>query len=113
MLIGKQMDRLVAKVMRLTDVYLPFLVAETVTPAVTLTENGVSRPVAKGERWGGEFCLARFSFTAEGIDPAKKYRLFANTGAVEHQIAVNGKSMGMLDYIDHASEPMFRIHKYV
>ena len=113
MLIGKQVDRLVAKVMRLTDVYLPFLITETVTPAVTLTENGVTRPIATGESWGGEFCLGRFAFTAEGIDPAKKYRLFANTGAVEHQIAVNGRSMGMLDYIDHASEPMFRIHKYV
>ena len=113
MLVGKQVDRLVAKVMRLTDVYLPFLITETITPAVTLTENGSSRPVADGDRWGGEFCVSRFSFTAEGIDPTKKYRLFANTGAVEHLIGVNGRSVGMLDHIDHASEPMFRIHKYV
>jgi len=113
MLLGKQVDRLVAKVMRLTDVYRPFLIAQTITPAVTLTENGTSRPVVQGDRWGGEFCVSRFSFTAEGIEPGKKYRLFADTGAVEHQIAVNGKSMGMLDHIDHASEPMFRIHRYV
>jgi len=113
MLIGKQVDRLVAKVMRLTDVYLPFLISETVMPEVTLTENGKTRVMAAGDRWGGEFCIGRFQFTAKNIDPAKKYRLFANTGAVEHQIAVNGSSMGMLDYIDHASEPMFRIHKYV
>lgn len=113
MLIGKQVDRLVAKVMRLTDVYLPFLITQTITPEVTLTEKGVSRPVTQGDRWGGEFCVGRFSFVARDIDPEKKYRLFANTGAVEHQVMVNGKSVGMLDYIDHASEPMFRIHKYV
>lgn len=113
MLIGKQVDRLVAKVMRLTDVYLPFLIDETIIPEVMLTENGISRSVARGDAWGGEFCVSRFSFVAQGIDPNKKYRLFANTGAVEHQIAVNGMSMGMLDHIEHASEPMFRIHKYL
>ena len=83
MLIGKQVDRLVAKGMRLTDVYLPFLITETLTPAVMLTENGTTRPITTRDRGGGEFCLGRFTFTAEGIDPAKKYRLFANTGAVE------------------------------
>lgn len=113
MLIGKQVDRLAAKVMRLTDVYLPFLISETVTPEVVITENGVSRPVAPGDCWGGEFCLAQFRFTAKGIHPGKKYRLFADTGAVEHQVSVNGKSVGLLDHIDHASEPMFRIHRYL
>lgn len=113
MLIGKQVDRLVAKVMRLTDVYLPFLITETIMPDVTLTENGISRPVSQGDRWGGEFCVGQFRFTAKRIAPNKKYRLFANTGAVEHQIAVNGISVGLLDHIDHASEPMFRIHKYL
>ena len=113
MLIGKQVDRLVAKVMRLTDVYLPFLITETVLPEVTLTENGESRSIVRGDAWGGEFCVSRFSFTAKDVDPNKKYRIFANTGAVEHQIAVNGRSIGILDYVEHASEPMFRIHKYV
>lgn len=112
MLIGKQIDRLVAKVMRLTEVYNPFLISETVMPEVTITENGTTRPVAEGDNWGGEFCLAQFRFTAKGIDPAKKYRLFANTGAVEHQICVNGKSVGILDYIEHPSDP-FRIHRYL
>ena len=113
MLIGKQVDRLVAKVMRLGTVYEPFLITEILSPSVTLTENGVSRPITAGDSWGGEFCVSRFSFTAQGITPGKKYRLFADTGAVEHQIAVNGYSVGMLDHIDHASEPMFRIHRYV
>ncbi len=112
MLIGKQVDRLVAKVMRLTDVYAPFLIRETLTPEVTVTENGVTRPVAEGDRWGGEFCVAQFRFTAKCIDPTKKYRLFANTGGVEHQICVNGKSVGILDYIEHPSDP-FRIHRYL
>ena len=113
MLIGKQVDRLVAKVMRLTEVYQPFLITERIAPRVMLTENGSTRPVQKGDRWGGEFQVSRFSFKADGIENGKKYRLFANTGAVEHQIAINGRSMGMLDHIDHASEPMFRIHRYV
>lgn len=112
MLIGKQVDRLVAKVMRLTDVYASFLIRQTLTPEVTITEKGSTRPVAEGDRWGGEFCVARFRFTAKGIDPTKKYRLFANTGAVEHQICVNGKSVGILDHIEHPSDP-FRIHKYL
>ncbi|MBE6978245.1 MAG: alpha-mannosidase [Ruminococcaceae bacterium] len=113
MLIGKQVDRLVAKVMRLAEVYQPFLITQTLAPQVTLTENGITRPVQKGDHWGGEFQMGRFQFVAEGLEPGKKYRLFANTGAVEHQIAVNGRSVGMLDHIDHASEPMFRIHRYL
>ena len=113
MLIGKQVDRLVAKVMRLTEVYRPFLITETILPAVTVTEQGTTRPIAKGDAWGGEFCVSRFTFVAQDIAEGKKYRLFADTGAVEHQIAVNGRSVGMLDHIDHASEPMFRIHRYL
>ena len=113
MLIGKQVDRLVAKVMRLTSVYEPFLITETITPEVLLTEKGTTRTVVQGDAWGGEFCVGRFHFIANGLETGKKYRLFANTGAVEHQIAVNGTSVGMLDHIDHASEPMFRIHRYL
>ena len=113
MLIGKQVDRLVAKVMRLTDVYRPFLIAETLLPEVNVTEQGITRPIVKGDSWGGEFCVSRFSFVAKNIEEGKQYRLFADTGAVEHQIAVNGQSIGMLDHIEHASEPMFRIHKYL
>ena len=45
MLIGKQVDRLVAKVMRLMDVYQPFLITKTILPEVTLTENGSSRVI--------------------------------------------------------------------
>ena len=113
MLIGKQVDRLTAKVMRLGEVYRPFLIRETVLPKVTVTENGTEREIAAGDRWGGEFCVARFSFCAEGIKPGKRYRLYADTGAVEHQVAVNGKSVGLLDYIDHAFEPACRIHRYL
>ena len=113
MLIGKQIDRLVAKVMRLGDVYRPFLITQTIHPEVTLEEDGIRRSVTKGDHWGGEFRVGRFRFTAEGLEAGKKYRLFANTGAVEHQIAINGRSMGMLDHLEHASEPMFRIHRYV
>ena len=113
MLIGKQVDRLVLKVMRLAEVYRPFLISEQVLPEVMLTEKGVSRTVKTGDSWGGEFCVSRFSFVAKGIEPGKKYRLFADTGAVEHQIGVNGNSVGILDHVEHASEPMFRIHRYI
>ena len=73
MLIGKQVDRLVAKVMRLTEVYQPFLITESLAPQVMLTENGSTRPVQKGDRWGGEFQVSRFSFKADGIENGKKY----------------------------------------
>ena len=66
MLIGKQVDRLTAKVMRLGEVYRPFLIRETVLPKVTVTENGTEREIAAGDRWAGEFCVARFSFCADG-----------------------------------------------
>ena len=113
MLQGKQVDRLVAKVMRLVEVYRPFLIRETLTPAVTLTEGGVTRPVQPGDKWGGAFRVGQFRFTAEGIRAGEKYRLFADTGAVEHQVSVNGNSVGLLDYIEHACDPVFRIHRYL
>lgn len=112
MLIGKQVDRLVAKVMRLTEVYRPFLIRETLEPEVSITEKGQTRPIKEGDAWGGEFCVGTFCFTAQNIDPTKKYRIFADTGAVEHQICVNGRSVGILDYIEHPSDP-FRIHRYL
>ena len=52
MLIGKQVDRLVAKVMRLGTVYEPFLITEILSPSVTLTETasaGPSRQATAGE----------------------------------------------------------------
>ncbi len=113
MLVGKQVDRLVAKVMRLTEVYRPFLIQETILPQVFLQGGGGQRPMHSGDRWGGEFEIGRFAFRAEGIEPDKKYRLFADTGAVEHLVAVNGYSVGILDHVDHAMEPMFRIHRYL
>ena len=113
MLIGKQVDRLVAKVMRLNDVYQPFLITQTITPEVTLTEKGQTRVIHDGDSWGEEFCIGRFGFVAKGLEAGKKYRLFADTGAVEHQVMVNGSSVGILDHVANASEPMFRIHRYL
>lgn len=113
MLVGKQVDRMVLKVMRLAQVYDPFLVKEVISPAVTITEKGTSRVITQGALWGEAFGVAKFSFTAQGLAPTKKYRLFADTGATEHQVSVNGKSVGILDHIEHASEPMFRIHRYL
>lgn len=113
MLIGKQVDRLVAKVMRLTEVYASFIIKERLQPQVWLEENGIRRSMAAGDRWGEEFKVGRFGFVAEGLEEGKKYRLFADTGAVEHLISVNGYSVGMLDHVENAAEPMFRIHRYL
>ncbi len=113
MLSGKQVDRLVAKIMRLDQVYGSFLVEETITPPVTISDRGGTRPIAAGDTWGEEFRAADFTFTAQGLEPGKKYRLFAETGAVEHRVSVNGFSVGILDYLEHGSDLVFRIHRYL
>ncbi len=113
MLQYRQIDRMVEKVKRLGDVYEPFLVAETVSPNVCILKAGEWRPIKRGDKWGKDFACGEFAFTAEGLDPKKKYYLYANTGGVEHQISVNGKKLGMTDYVHNALDKPSRIHKYV
>ncbi len=113
MLLGKQVDRMVAKIMRLEQVYSPFLVEKIITPQVMISDDHGTRPIASGDTWGSDFQVARFHFTAEGLEPGKQYRLFADTGAVEHCIRVNGYSVGILDHLEHGSDPIFRIHRYL
>lgn len=112
MLQGKQIDRMVAKVMRLGEVYSPYLIEERITPQVYITENGKTRAISAGDKWGGEFRCATFTFTVPVLGPFKYY-VCADTGAPEHLVCVNGVKVGMLDYIDSAYDKSTRAHRYV
>ena len=112
MLQGKQIDRMVAKVMRLGEVYSPYLIEERITPQVYITENGKTRAISAGDKWGGEFRCATFTFTVPALGPFKYY-VCADTGAPEHLVCVNGVKVGMLDYIDSAYDKFTRAHRYV
>ncbi len=113
MLQYKQIDRMVAKVQRLWEVYSPFLITERVCPEVFIQKEGLLYSVSKGYKWGKDFKCATFQFTVENLQPNKKYYIYTETGGVEHQISVNGKKIGMIDYVAHAVDDIFRVHKYL
>lgn len=113
MLQDKQIDRLVLKVQRLENTFAEFLVKKVISPKVTLTKHGKEVEAYRGLRWGKDFKCETFRFTAEGLSDGESYYLFANTGSPEHQVAVNGKKVGMLDYISNAFEPPARTHRYL
>ncbi len=113
MLNGKQTERLINKVARLDKVYEPFLVESAIEMDVTVVEKGISKKIVAGDDWGGDFCYADFCFTVPTLQQNKRYWLFAQTGATEHLIFVNGKEVGMSDYTDNLMDEIFRIHKYV
>lgn len=113
MLQGKQVDRLISKVKRLAEVYFPYVLEEELTPEVFICENSKTRKIECGDKWGGEFACADFNLVAPALVKNAKYYLYAETGAVEHLISVNGKKVGLTDYIENAMEPMFRVHKFV
>lgn len=113
MLQDRQIDRMVSKVQRLADMYRGRLVKEKLTPPVTISKKGVTSPVREGDAWGEDFLLAIFSLVAEGLSAGEKYYILADTGASEHLVCVNGKKVGLLDYIENAFEPPSRTHKYL
>ncbi len=113
MLQDRQIDRMVMKVARLEAMYSGLVIEKVIEPTVTVHKNGRDIPVRRGYRWGKDFAVLDFSFVAEGIDENEKYYVFADTGAAEHLISVNGKKIGMLDYIENAFEPPARTHRYV
>lgn len=113
MLQGKQIDRLISKVMRLGEVYKPFLIDGEIFPDVYIHDGAGKRRISRGDKWGGEFEYATFSFTVPEIDPSRRYYLCADTGAVEHLVSVNGSEVGMLDHVENAMEPMYRVHRYL
>lgn len=113
MLQDRQIDRLVLKVARLEQMYSEFLIKKVVYPRVFIEKAGKKIEVSRGYKWGKDFELAKFSFVAEGLDEGEKYFVYANTGAPEHLILLNGRKIGMLDYITNAFEPPARTHRYV
>ena len=113
MLQDRQIDRMVLKVSRLEGMYSELLVQNVIEPKIRMVKNGKETEVKKGYRWGSDFACVNFDFTVEGIDENEKYYLFADSGAAEHLITVNGKKIGMLDYITDAFEPPARTHRYV
>ena len=90
MLQDRQVDRMVQKVARLADMYSQFLVECVISPKVTITKNGKEIEMKPGYKWGKDFLTESFKFTVTGIVEGKRYYLFANTGAPEHLIKVNG-----------------------
>lgn len=113
MLQDRQVERTVLKVARLADMYSQFVVKAVIEPKVTVNKNGKEVQVTKGYKWGKDFKTETFRFTAEGLSDGEKYYLFADTGAPEHLVMVNGRKVGILDYIENAFEPPARIHKYI
>ena len=113
MLQDRQVERMVQKVARLEQMYGEFLIKNIVEPRVTTVVNGKEFQVEKGYRWGSDFKCQTFSFIVENIDENEKHYVFANSGAAEHLVSVNGKKVGMLDYITDAFEPPARTHRYL
>lgn len=113
MLQHRQVERMVQKVARLEQMYGEFLIKAVLEPKVTILKNGKEIQVNNGYKWGSDFKCQTFSFTVENIDENEKHYVFANSGAAEHLVCVNGKKVGMLDYITNAFEPPARTHRYL
>jgi len=106
----KQLERLINKINQLPSIYEKYLVIEEhIINDVKL--NG--KIIKKGDLWGSDFAYGEFKFTARGIEKDKSYYLFSVTGGVEHLISVNGKKIGLSDFVENATDDIFRIHKYV
>lgn len=96
---------------RLAEVYRKYEVKRLVPQKVYIADQG--KLMQKGDVWGRDFCCATFTFHAEGVKEGERYCLYALTGATEHLVTVNGKKVGMLDYVPHAAAPQERVHKYL
>ena len=113
MLQDRQIERMVLKVERLEQIYSAYLVKKTIHPKVLMEKNGKVTEIKKGQKWGEEFKCATFRFVCEGLAEDEKYYVYAESGAPEHLVTVNGKKVGMLDFITDAYEPPARTHRYL
>ena len=115
MLQDRQIDRMILKMQRLQTMYEDRLVKSEVRPEVTVQTGNTEAIATEGMQWGSEFALATFSFTVDGIIEGERYYLVAETGASEHLVSVNGRKVGLLDYIAPADafEPPSRTHRYL
>ena len=102
----KHADRMVAKVKRLKDVLSAYTVR-------SLNEQNVlfgGKPIKKGETWGEDFAVGKFTFIYGG---GESPYLYIENGGVEHLISVDGKPIGMADHIPGAKDAFLRRHKYI
>ncbi len=104
-----QTERLIAKVQRLEAVYGGCLIASRTPLSVTAVENGRRRRMKEGQTWGGPFVCAEFFAS---LPAASDGWLECDDGAVENLIEVDGKPVGMTDFVANAREPEFRVHRY-
>lgn len=110
MLQGKQVDRLVAKVMRLGDVYEQLVVRKEVPQKVFVTTNNSTQEAHCGLQWGNDFTYADFWFEVQGVEENQFYCLLAETGGTEHLVSVNGRKIGLVDKVEKERDGIFRIH---
>ena len=64
---------------------------------------------------GEQLCRAGKVLAEKGevyVEQGKKYCIYADTGATEHLVCVNGEKAGMLDFVAHAADAPSRIHRY-
>jgi len=115
MLQDRQIDRMILKMQRLRAMYEGKLVSEVLHPEVTISKDGLTTLAHDGMLWGENFALATFSFVVRGLVEGEKYYIAADTGASEHLVCVNGRKIGILDYIapSDAFEPPARTHRYL
>ncbi len=108
----KQLNRLIAKVMRLGTLYERWLVqSREEIPAQIATPSG-KKPISCGACWGEEFTCSEFFFTLSKLPEGKVY-LECDNGAVESLVEIDGMPYGMIDWVRNASEPEFRVHRYL
>lgn len=113
MLLGKQIDRTVAKVARLGEVYNKYLTEHVVSAQVFWRKGQDLCAISCGQAWGADFAYATFECVAQGLDESRRYYLSADTGATEHLVSVNGKKTGLIDYCEHQLDGVFRVHRYL
>ena len=115
MLQDRQIDRMILKMQRLQTMYEGHLIRQVIHPEVTVEKNGIKALATEGMQWGEDFATATFSFTVSGVLEGEKYYLTAQTGSPEHLVCINGKKVGILDYIAPAEafEPPSRTHRYL
>lgn len=106
----KQIERMVSKVENLAGLYQKYIIESKEDISNILLDG---KRVKSGDLWGQNFGYGTFSFRVPKIDSNKKYYLTLITGATEHLVKVNGKEIGLIDYVKNPWEWVQRFHKYL
>lgn len=105
----KQIDRLINKMKQLTNIYQKYVIVSEMKINEVYYQDKL---ITDGTYWGKDFEYGTFRFTVPKLKN-EKYYIFCLTGSTEHLIKVNGREVGMLDYVPNAMDDIFRIHKYL